>query len=161
MGKTIPLAERFWAKVKKTEGCWLWTGSKARFGYGKIGTGRRSGKTVTAHRVSFEMHCGPIPEGLCVLHRCDTPACVNPLHLFLGTYRDNNIDKVLKGRDKSPAGERHYATKLTDAQVAEIKASKESQTETARRFGVHQSRISQLRSGWRGPRILISKGAHP
>lgn len=94
-----PLAERFWLRVKKTEcGCWLWTGSKARCGYGTIGLGRRGDGTAYAHRVSYELHVGPIPGGMLALHKCDVRTCVNPAHLFLGTKRDNTQDMMRKGR---------------------------------------------------------------
>lgn len=78
-------------------GCWLWTAS-VRHRYGSIRTS--STKCSSAHRVSWELHHGPIPEGICVLHRCDTPTCVNPDHLFLGTQLDNIKDRDQKGRNK-------------------------------------------------------------
>jgi hypothetical protein len=97
------LEDRFWPNVQKTSGCWNWIGaeqSKGR-GYGTIG---KDGKTLRAHRVSWEMHNGPIPEGLIVCHKCDNPKCVRPEHLFLGTHSDNVADKVAKGRQsKGPA----------------------------------------------------------
>ena len=77
-------------------GCWLWTGGMQNMGYGVITNGRGSKKL--AHRFSWELHNGPIPEGLHVLHRCDTPLCVNPHHLFTGTAKDNIDDAVAKGR---------------------------------------------------------------
>src|SRR5262245_56294238 len=85
---------RFWSKVQKTETCWLWTGAKTR-GYGAINIDHHA---VLAHRVSYELHIGPIPDGLYVLHRCDVHACVRPDHLFLGTHLDNIQDMVLKKR---------------------------------------------------------------
>jgi hypothetical protein len=76
-------------------GCWLWTGPPDAFGYGKISIRHRM---LLAHRVQYEIRVGPIPAGLCILHHCDVPACVNPAHLFLGTRVDNIADMVSKNR---------------------------------------------------------------
>jgi hypothetical protein len=96
--------ERFWAKVEKQEsGCWVWQGA-TRSGYGAI---KIDGKVKGTHRVSFEMANGPIPEGLLVCYSCDNPPCVNPDHLWLGTYEDNARDGWKKGRIKVPVGKRY------------------------------------------------------
>lgn len=87
------LATRFWAKVEKGDGCWNWTAANVR-GYGRISINNRM---FRAHRVSYEMHRGPIPEGLEICHRCDNPRCVRPDHLFVGTRSDNIRDRVAKG----------------------------------------------------------------
>ncbi len=92
--KAIPIELRFWDCVKKTRGCWLWT-MRPRTGYGRA---FYNGKTIPAHRASWELHHGPIPVGMKVLHACDNRLCVRPSHLFLGTSRDNTHDMMKKGR---------------------------------------------------------------
>jgi hypothetical protein len=89
-------AERFNIKVKRGEGCWEWTGAKLRTGYGRITVS--TGKVCSAHHLSYEFSCGPVPKGMCVLHICDNPACVRPDHLFLGTHNDNMKDMTAKER---------------------------------------------------------------
>ena len=100
LGRTpTPLSERFWAQVcpEPMSGCWLWSGAPLQnTGYGRIRVGQISKR---AHRVSYELNIGVIPQGLSVLHRCDVPSCVNPRHLFLGTLLDNNRDRDAKGRN--------------------------------------------------------------
>lgn len=92
-GKTTE--ERFWAKVQKTDNCWNWLASRGTYGHGVFGF---DGKSTAAHRYSYQLHKGIIPEGLLVCHTCDTPGCVNPEHLFLGTYKENMEDMSRKGR---------------------------------------------------------------
>jgi hypothetical protein len=101
------LEERFWRNVDKGDGtgCWLWTGATDSSGYGCIGAGERNGKLLATHRLSWEIANGPIPKGLCVLHKCDTRNCVSPKDLFLGTKYDNAIDRDLKDRNKSFPGD--------------------------------------------------------
>lgn len=101
------LEERFWARVRKTESCWVWKGATCGpSGYGRIARGRRGEfhkkNSALVHRLSWELHNGPIPEGLLVLHRCDNPPCIRPDHLFLGTAKDNSDDKCAKGRQHIP-----------------------------------------------------------
>jgi len=101
-----------------SRGCWLWTRCVGRSGYGHMGV---DGRTEGTHRVSWALFCGPIPDGLWVLHECDVPLCCNPTHLFLGTVADNNRDASRKGR--SAAGERNGAAKLSAADVEAIRAA--------------------------------------
>lgn len=96
MANKKTLADRFWAKVVKSDGCWKWIGTKHQFGYGMI-RDEQSIK-ITASRASWLIHFGEIPEGMYICHHCDNPECTNPEHLFLGTPSDNNNDKEKKGR---------------------------------------------------------------
>jgi len=140
--KSISVSERFWKYVQKTDdnGCWIWTGkSKTCFGYGLINLGGHNGKIEKAHRVSWILAYGNIPDGLFVCHHCDNPPCVRPDHLFLGTPADNNHDMQQKGRCdrvKRPKGERHWMAKLTNEQVLEIRAKYESDKPYLRQLGV-------------------------
>jgi hypothetical protein len=109
---------RFWAKVRKGDGCWEWQASRNSSGYGWFRFGPQGSRTPTgAHRVSYVLTKGPIPEGMQVLHRCDNPPCVNPSHLFLGTNDDNHADKVAKGRHPNSRMEkcRPYGHPFDDA----------------------------------------------
>ena len=95
-GNTAPtLKERLLAQIEEINGCWLWNGGLNSTGYGRM---FRDGRYVFVHRLSYEVHVGPIEGGLHVLHHCDTPRCVRPEHLFLGTMSDNMLDASAKGR---------------------------------------------------------------
>ena len=148
----VPTAQRFWAKVRKTDGCWLWVGARGSNGYGYI---RHDGRDCGAHRVSYELHRGPIPSGLQVRHDCDTPLCVNPAHMRLGTVRDNAQDKLRRGRmpDVEPPhyyGEQHPGHKLTSADVTLIKEMRAQGTPystLASVFGVTKQQIAHIVKG--------------
>lgn len=141
-----PLAERLASKTRRTDSCWLWTGARREAGYGVIWY---QGRSISTHRAAWELAHGPISEGSCVLHRCDTPSCVNPTHLFLGTKGENCSDRSAKGRDSH--GEAHYLAKLTEERVREIRLSDRSNTELARKHGVSREaiRAARERRTWR------------
>lgn len=152
----------FWGnvKIKSRDDCWNWTATTNKFGYGQL---KRSGVTMRAHRFSYMIKLGQIPDGMCVLHRCDNPLCCNPKHLFLGTKKQNSEDMVKKGRqasgDKNGArkhperheyGDYHWArrmphlvsrgskcgaSKVTEAVVVEMRREFPSAMTSYRRFG--------------------------
>jgi hypothetical protein len=145
-----PLKDRFDSKWMENEsGCWIWAGAKSSSGYGNFWVSR--GVTSLAHRVSFELYVGKIPCGMSVLHRCDTPFCVNPEHLFVGTHLDNMGDMSSKGRKVGIKGEKNRMSKLNDVQVVAIKAAlsggRISQQKIADMYGVDQTNVSQIKLG--------------
>jgi hypothetical protein len=117
-GKPDVVIERFWRYVERTDdidACWLWLGTRDKDGYGNFRTAHST--STRAHRFAYRTFIGPIPPGLMVLHSCDTPACVRPGHLRLGTGRDNAADMVERGRQSRQQGTRHGAAKLNDRVV--------------------------------------------
>ena len=124
--KPLPLADRFWRNVDRSneDGCWEWTGARTSspwtrrynfpgYGYSFIGS-RADGthKGIPAHRLSWMVNIGPIPEGMIVCHHCDNPPCVRPDHLFLGTKGDNTRDMVRKGRHGSRTHPERWANAI-------------------------------------------------
>lgn len=149
--KKRTIAERFYEKVSQGGECWEWIAGKNASGYGIMGF---SGKCVLAHRVSFEMHKGAIPDGLCVLHSCDNPSCVNPAHLSLGTQAENirqRDERGRTGRTMGVLGEQHYGSKLTESAVRDIRSSSLSRYELADKYGVSHVTIGKVIRGesWR------------
>lgn len=141
--------DRFWARVRKTDGCWLWTLAPTCHGYGFLGVGGAGGKNVLAHRLSWELHYGPIPTGLFVCHQCDNRLCVRPHHLFLGTCADNLRDMAEKGR--STIGERNPMAKLTWADVDAIRERYQAESprlkNLAKEYGVSPRAIALIVKG--------------
>lgn len=123
-----------------TTGCWLWIACISD-GYGRI---QVDGKGFLAHRISYELFKGPIPEGIYVCHTCDVGSCVRPDHLFLGTSIDNNTDRDNKGRQSK--GERHWKSKLTEAKVLEIRAASGPYREIAADYDITQSHVSAIKT---------------
>jgi len=148
MAKT--LQERFWEKVDKKgpDECWEWTASTNTSGYGQI---NRRGRMVLAHRLSYEMNKGSIPENLYILHKCDNKKCVNPKHLELGTYSKNIKDAYDRGLRITPRGENNPMVKLTPIQISKIRDSKLPQKELVKLYGVTRQQIWRIKQNksWR------------
>lgn len=127
--------------VPDENGCWLWTGGIESNGYGRT---TYEGKAWWVHRLSYEVHKGPIPEGHLVCHACDVRSCINPDHLFTGSIADNQRDMKLKGR--ASRGERSASAKLTEADVRRIREDTRPGWQLAVAYGVSQATISEVRS---------------
>lgn len=147
--------QAFWSRVAKADGCWVWAGGRGSSGYGRFKFQR---KWYGAHRVSYELNCGPIPPGLFVCHHCDNPPCVRPDHLFVGTAADNNLDRVKKhGRPFGygyNVGEENGQSVLTAELVQrarDLRARGLFFQEIATLIGVHRSTIASAchRQSWR------------
>jgi len=146
--------KRFWSKVAvgEPDECWEWLAQKTGQGYGRFGipTGKNQPwKIRPAHRVSWFLTFGPIPEGLYVCHHCDNRGCVNPYHLFLGTHKDNQVDAAKKGR--MAKGEDNGKSKLTEEEVLEIREMYSegdwTQQEIADAFDVSNATIYKILKG--------------
>lgn len=153
IGSRIDPAAMYHKRVIKQEGCWGWRGKTDRRGYPFFELRRNGGVAMyRAHRLSYEIHVGGIPENLSVLHHCDNPPCTKPDHLFVGTARDNSNDKVLK--DRQARGERLPQAKLTYGQVVDIlnrlavfPRQRGAMTAIARAFNVSVATISDIERG--------------
>lgn len=163
MSKALPIftetqIKRFWDKVHKTEDCWLWLCDKNQLGYGRFAI---KNSKYAAHRVSYQLAKGLIPEGFFVLHRCDTPDCVNPSHLYVGNQKDNMRDMMDRERQwwqKNPSlikrGEQVASAVLTEKQVKEIRIRNdngESGNSLAREYGIGKSTVKHIlnRRSWK------------
>jgi DNA-binding XRE family transcriptional regulator len=150
------MRERFEAKfIVHENGCWIWTSTISTSARGAYGSFKRDGIECKAHRVSYELYKGPIPTGLNVLHSCDESICVNPDHLFLGTQQDNIDDMIAKNRQSPPRpGEKNGNAKLDERAVTKVRemlAQGYRQRDIAAEFGVAQTTISAIKTGftWR------------
>jgi len=148
MSMTAKELKRFWKHVSVAgpDECWLWTAHVNKGGYGVFWVGSLATDRI-AHRLSWQMKNGEIPDGKVICHKCDVPACVNPDHLFVGTHRDNVEDKIKKGR--CPKGESHCCAKLKERDVFGIRkliAAGMPQFEIGPLFGVTPSLISAIKT---------------
>lgn len=149
-GHRRSLEERFWSKVQKTDACWQWIGCHARGGYGSI---KHKGRVLQAHRVAYELQCGPIPDGMDVCHHCDNASCVRGDHLFAGTHTENMHDMLAKGRGQASRnrGAMNPQAKLTDDVVLHIRqwyaSGRISQRRLALEYGIRQQTVSEVVSG--------------
>lgn len=160
MELTKSLIKRFWSNVDvgKKDDCWEWTGSLDAYGYGQISEGNKTNKkNYKAHRLSWMIRFGEIPENMNICHKCDNPSCMNPNHLFVGTQEDNLRDCREKGRARggSMPGEKNPNSKLTERQVKDIRNRYKQggiyQRQLGAEFGVSQAQIGLIvnRKSWR------------
>lgn len=145
---TKELLEKFWARVEKGPECWIWRGAKAALGYGQFFETRY--RAILAHRLSWNVAHGAIPEGMGVLHRCDNPPCVRPEHLFLGGQSANMMDASRKGRlpRHGVCGEDNSFAKLTNQQRTEIVLSNEMHKVLAARYNIGRPAITKIKKKW-------------
>ena len=144
--------ERFLSKIPapNERGCMEWKACRNSKGYGQFGI---DGRMRVATRIAYTLAKGQIPEGMLVCHTCDNPPCCNPDHLFIGSPKDNQSDKAIKGRCAPQAGSMNHYARLTESDVIQIRSMRESGSpvaDLAHRFNVHQTTISKIvtRATW-------------
>lgn len=130
--------ERFWMRVTKSDGCWTHSGSLGSHGYPQATSVTGKGWSEPAHRVSWMIHNGTIPDGLFVCHRCNNRLCVRPDHLYLGTHKQNMDDMARAG---------HPNRRLTNEDAEMIRQSTDTQVSLAKRFGLHPRSIANIKRG--------------
>lgn len=140
--------ERIGWEVAENE-CWIYNGPRRRWGYTCVYIAGRG--TLAAHRVSYEVYVGPIPDGLILMHSCDNPPCINPKHLRPGTNHENTQDMLAKGRHRTAPharGRRRNTGKLTPEQVLEIRRLHDvlgvSRAELMHQFGISRSQVGKV-----------------
>lgn len=181
-GPQTTMEQRFWMKVDRRgpDECWPWKGTKLRHGYGVLYKPGKTSEYVRAHRFSWSLVNGPIPDGMVICHRCDNPNCVNPAHLFVGSIADNNHDRNAKGRDGRAVGEAngahthpekvargsgHYAARLTDAQVAAIRLAKpatgvhQAAARVADEYGISKAHVIHIWYGYKWKHLETPPGS--
>jgi hypothetical protein len=136
----ITVERRFFDKVKKTDNCWIWTASVNKQGYGALSIGK---KQIRAHRVSYMLFKGQIPDGMHVCHSCDNPSCVNPDHLWIGTPKDNAKDCLMKNR--FPIGQRAGRAKLTEHEVIMIRRATIVGKAIAKKYNISLEQVYNIR----------------
>jgi len=140
----ISAKEYFFSKVTEKNGCLLWHKADVKGGYGRS---RFNGERMLAHRFSWKIHFSDPPKNMEVCHKCDTPLCVNPDHLFLGTHKENMLDASSKKRIKGPQGEKAYNAKINDLIATEILNSELPGNELAEKYSLTRDHISKIRKG--------------
>lgn len=163
--RRLSYEERFWTWVRKSDGCWTWQASRDKDGYGNFRAEHDGVIYTKAHRYSYALHKGKVPSLLQVCHTCDNRPCVRPDHLFLGTSRENHLDKMAKGRHRGPSGEGHPFARLTEEQAKAILSDPRPYAQIANEYGVHKQTISSLknRDSWAhlGGEIVKAKRISP
>lgn len=143
--------ERFWSKVKKTDGCWIWQPTRCNSAF--YGRFFLHGSYKQASRISYFLAYGEIEKGMMICHKCDNPSCVNPDHLFAATQKENVADCKAKGRRAHRPGDRHPLAKFTNSQVAsmitEYLTGNKTQKQVGAKYGVSNKYISSLVTGYR------------
>ena len=135
---------KFERHFKKGAGCWLWTGAMRGNRYGGF---RTSAGIRGAHGVAYRLYVAPVPKRLFVLHKCDVPLCVNPKHLWLGTQKDNALDREAKGRGHNRKGVAHGGAKLTEAKVRRIRKDPRPSKLIAASYGLNRAHVSDIKAG--------------